>query len=550
MARIPSLLLLSVTAGPLAAAPRALAQSPVATASHDATFDPELVLATGRTPDTPPLPDGYVAQLHGEYQLRYARKSTLPLTPPSSDPGANTLGQRDAVYHWLRLDPRVDLRDKVALIGQFDLPYGYFAGQDTRDVGSAFEPMDHKDGLRVAARWLYAEVMTPIGLFRIGQQGSHWGTGILGNDGNHPRLFGDYQRGSIAERVLYATRPLGKDSPLAVILAGDLIYQDLQADLDQGDRAWQGTLAALYGDDTNQIGLYGGLRRQSRSQHSVDQFTPYTENLDVLVLDAFTRFAAPAPGGSGFVFGEAEAAAITGSTNYVRTPEQSERGLEEKVRSWGGQFTLGYVRVAHDDRKRWGDVVLSVEWGYATGDADPNDGVQRRFNFEPNHKVGLVLFDHVLAWTTARSAVNATDPTLVQRPNPGLQFYPSNGGVFGAAYLYPNLVIRPKPWLDLKGAAVVAQSTADMTDPYEFGVLGKIANARGGNARNHDLGLELDAGFEIRIAAAKAVTLQLGAEGGVLFPGHALDGPASAGSTSGPRLPVQSVGLWRLGLQY
>jgi hypothetical protein len=166
--------------------------------------------------------------------------------------------------------------------------------------------------------------------------------------------------------------------------------------------------------------------------------------------------------------------------------------------------------------------------------------------------VGLVLFDHVLAWTTARSAVNATDPSLVQRPNPGLQFYPSNGGVFGATYLYPTIVIRPKRWLDLKGAALLAQSTADMVDPYEFGVQGRIANARGGDPKRHDLGLELDAGFEVRMAVAQGATLQLGAEGGVLFPGHAFDGPGVAMPSTGVqgRMPTQSIGLWRLGLQY
>jgi hypothetical protein len=545
-----ALLLVLLPAAFLAVSPFALAQPGVH--ASEPSFDPEIVLATGRTPDTPPMPDRHVAQLHGEYQIRYLRRSTLPLMPSPSDPDADSLGQRDAIFHWLRLSPRVDLYDQIALIGQVDLPHGYFLGQDTRYVGAAFEPMDRKDGLRVDLRWAFAQIMTPVGLLRIGQQGSHWGTGILGNDGNHPRLFGDYSRGGIAERILFATRPLGKDSPLAVIAAGELIYRDVQADLIDGDRAWQGTLAALYGDETNEVGLYGGLRRQRRDRQSIDAFTPYTESLDVVVLDSFARFALPTPEGSGFVLGEGEAAIVAGSTNYVRTPELAARREDEKIRSWGGQITVGYARVAHDEDRRWGDLVLSVEWGYATGDADPNDGVQRRFNFEPNHKVGLVLFDHVLAWTTARSAVNATDPSLVQRPNPGLQFYPSNGGVFGATYLYPTIVIRPKRWLDLKGAALLAQSTADMVDPYEFGVQGRIANARGGDPKRHDLGLELDAGFEVRMAVAQGATLQLGAEGGVLFPGHAFDGPEVAMPSTGVqgRMPTQSIGLWRLGLQY
>ena len=41
----------------------------------------------------------------------------------------------------------------------------------------------------------------------------------------------------------------------------------------------------------------------------------------------------------------------------------------------------------------YGDLVAQVELGYASGDADPYDGTQRRFVFDPNHKVGLLLFD-------------------------------------------------------------------------------------------------------------------------------------------------------------
>ena len=43
----------------------------------------------------------------------------------------------------------------------------------------------------------------------------------------------------------------------------------------------------------------------------------------------------------------------------------------------------------------------------------------KRFTFDENHHVGLVLFDQVLRWKTARSATIAQDPSLVARPAPG-----------------------------------------------------------------------------------------------------------------------------------
>jgi hypothetical protein len=507
-------------------------------------FDPQLVLDDGRTKETPPSPDHVRMQIHGEYQVRGVRKTDLALTPPSSDLTATSLGQKTAVRHWLRISPRLDYRESLSLIGQLDFPSGFFIGERTRHVQSAQYPMDEHHPVRVEPRWLFLEVVTPVGLIRFGQQGSHWGTGILANDGNHPRLFGDYQGGSIAERILFATRPLGAKSPLAVLVAGDLVYRDLQADLTQGDHAFQGMLAALYGGHDNEVGIYGALRRQRHEGEAGAAFAPYTEELDVVVFDAFGKFAVPAPDGSGYLFGEAEAAYIHGSTNYVRTPELGARGEKEKVRTWGGMAKAGVVREATDGSRRWGAIVVAVEWGYASGDADPNDGIQHRFNFEPNHKVGLVLFDHVMAWSTARAASNAGDPGLVQRPNPGLQFYPSNGGVFGATYLHPTLVVRPKHWLDLQAGLLVAQTTADLVDPYRFGVFGTVANLRGGDPKRHDLGVEFDAGVQARAALAHDMTLQLGMQAGILLPGRAFD------DQHGNGLPTQGLGMAKLGLQY
>jgi hypothetical protein len=106
------------------------------------------------------------------------------------------------------------------------------------------------------------------------------------------------------------------------------------------------------------------------------------------------------------------------------------------------------------------------------------------------------------------------------------------------------LVIRPKHWLDLQGALLVAQATADMVDPYRFGVLGTVSNLRGGDPKRHDLGVELDAGVQARAALANDMTLQVGVQGGVLFPGHAWD------DQHGSALPTQGLCVGKFGLQY
>jgi hypothetical protein len=52
-------------------------------------------------------------------------------------------------------------------------------------------------------------------------------------------------------------------------------------------------------------------------------------------------------------------------------------------------------------------------------------------------------------------------------------------------------------------------------------------NYRGGSSQRHDLGVELDGGFEARVtvgqvSARQPLRLQFGAQAGVLFPGGAL----------------------------
>lgn len=506
-------------------------------------FEERFVLDTGRTPVQKGEPGEMQAQVHGEYQLRLSRMSELPLLPTTSD-SATSLGQKWQLYHWLRITPRFQIGDSFDIVGQIDIPRGMIAGETTRAVGQAAEPLDERAWLDVAPRWLYLEQRASYGLWRIGQQGSHWGMGLVANDGDHPPLFGDYRRGDIVERILFATRPMGKDSPFVMAFAGDLVFRDEQAKLADGDRAWQGVVSLAYDKGPNQLGVYGVYRHQSRDRDGIDEFSPFTEKLEAFVIDIAGKFATDIPGTNAYAFGAFEAATIIGNTDIVRTTDQTRRGEVEKIRSYGGAARLGAVKVKGRGEDRYGQFVASLEWGYASGDANPNDGTTRRFTFDPNHKVGLILFDQVLAWKAARAATAASDKELVARAMPGTHLLPSNGGIFGATYLYPTFIYRPHRALDTKLGIVIAQSTADVVDPYQLNALGNVRNWDGGDASRHDLGIELDTGFEWRHALGYGATLQLGAEGGVFFPGHAFD------DSNGNEMATQWIAVGRAGLQY
>jgi hypothetical protein len=520
-------------------------------AEDDKAFLDRFVLETGRIAF--PQVESRVLSLaiHGEYQLRYRAMSDLRLQPPIGQPSLNTLGQNQYLYHWFRVGLRLNIFDKLALVGQIDAPRGLIAGDTTQAVDSARDSYAAAKWYEIHPRYLYLEYNSPIGVFRLGQQGSYWGMGILANDGDHPSLFGDYRRGALVERVLFATTPMGKDTPLFVAIGGDLVFQDGTANLLDGDRAFQGVAAIGWRTKHAEIGAYGVVRHQERDKRSIDQYTPFTESLTVGVVDLAGRFDAPLPGtaGTSFVYGQFEVATIFGSTSFLRGAynmplDPTAPRQNEKVRSFGGAATLGATKVSGEGKDRWGFLTGEIELGYASGDADPSDGTSRRFTFDENHRVGLVLFDQVMRWKTARAATIAADPAIVARAAPGLDLLPSRGGVFGAQYLNPRVVVRPRRWIDVKGGIVVAQSTADFVDPFHFGALGNARNYDGGSSARHDLGVELDAGAAFRIPVEPVSTIQIGAEGGVLFPGHAFD------DASGNRLPTQFLANVQLGLQF
>jgi hypothetical protein len=541
---------------------------------------PRLVFDTGRADVPPPDPDAYRFFVRGTYQLRYQAQRSFPLSATASaidrKPGLieQSIGQNHFLHHWLRLTPRLQLRDTVEIVGQLDLVTGLIAGETARDTRADETPRDTLNGFsNVQPRWLYADWRLPFGLLRVGQQPNHWGMGILANDGDHPPLFGDYRYGSISERILFATKPGGRDSNFYLAVAGDLVFRDQTARLTRGQKAFQGVLSAFYERGPNRVGIFSTFRHQENDKPSGRPVHSYTDELDAIAIDLHGRVVAKVPGdANAFIYGEAEAAYIIGSTNFVRTADQLRDNGRTAVRSYGGAAIVGVVHRTYaasanedprakpegaaaetgkktlgaPDPRAYGDLVAQVEVGYASGDADPYDGTQRRFLFDPNHRIGLLLFDEVLRFQTARAATAAMDPLLsnAARPTPGVDLLPSNGGVFAAQYINPTIVYRPRHWLDLKGGMVLAQSTSDVVDPYRLATGGSYVNYRGGDPRKKDLGVELDGGIESRIALRYGLTAQIGAQAGVLFPGGALE------DANGVRLSTQWIAVGRLGLLF
>jgi hypothetical protein len=535
----------AVAEAPLTLPPEEDAPSPGPRVDDRPGFEERFLVDHGRIPIPTATPTTMSFAFRGEYQMRLRGHTDLPLEPAIGGAAGSTLGQNAYLYHWLRLKPVFQYEDVLKIVGEIDFPRGLIAGDTTELVTAARDDLAEDHWYEVHPRALYLEYLTPIGLLRVGHQPSHWGMGLLANDGDRPTLFGDYRRGAIVERLLFATRPGGKDSELVIALGGDLVFEDARAQIIEGDRALQAVLAVRWEEPRWNIGAYAVFRHQERDSEATVSFTPFSEDLTIGAIDLAGAFNADLPDVDGYIFGEMEAALIAGGTTMIRNIDLTAAGEEEAIFTFGGAARLGVVHVAESDEgERFGRVAFSLEYGYASGDADPYDGVTRRFSFDQNHNVGLLMFDHVLAWKTARAATIAQDPAIVNRPAPGLQFLPSEGGIFGAQYLNPTVVVRPLHWLDAKAGMVLAQTTADLVDPYHAGALGNYANYDGGDETKHDLGVELDLGVDARLRVASELTVNLGVEGGVLFPGKALDDAAAN------RYPTQYMVNSKLGAQF
>jgi uncharacterized protein (TIGR04551 family) len=140
-------------------------------------------------------------------------RELFPRSPRA--PGENT--QAGANMR-VRLEPTFNVSEEVRLKLQVDLldnillgstPDSSFEGSD-RDIFAIFsESQDPpssgvnalKDSLSV--KRAYGEVSTPVGILRFGRMGSHWGLGMLRNDGNCL----DCDFGDTVDRVQFVTEP-------------------------------------------------------------------------------------------------------------------------------------------------------------------------------------------------------------------------------------------------------------------------------------------------------------------------------------------------------
>jgi hypothetical protein len=471
------------------------------------------------------------------------RVNAVSITP--LDLASATDQNYSVVEQRLRLDGTLDYDDKVRLTTSVDVLDGVLWG-DNGTLGSSPEPTSGAavstnnpnlstscitlkpgapstqassyhyglcPGDPVFVRRLYADVMTPVGLLRIGRQPMTEGASIAANDGDgRKNRFGYAGIGNSVDRILFATKPLEAFHPrqdrdlsetrgLFLILAYDrLVTGD---PMEYGD-SLNGTVEALrWLEPVHDL--------EARLFHASRFSAQYDTGLSAVGGRVTARLGDFAVG--------AETTVIAGSTREVseafhvvnNDPVVSQQILQE-----GARATV-----------RWDQELFSLylEGDYASGDSDPRSGKPlTQFRFAQDTNVGLLMFTHTLAYESARSS--AAGVALLQ--SLGAQTFPvdavSTQGAFTDAFaVFPQVDVRPVKDLLLRGGVLMAWAPVPLVDPIASlqrpdnapHLAGNLVNFAGG-APGRFYGTELDGRLQYRLFDHFVADL----EGAVLFPGN------------------------------
>ena len=476
-------------------------------------------------------------EAHGEYQVRSEGLTTLRLSDYNREGYKDKLGQTHRLWHYLRWTPVLTYRTHLRFVAQLDVPTGLALGQHTKEVDADYEPLKTRQPMGLSPRWLYAELAAKHGIFRIGQQPATWGSGLLFSSGDDRLAFGDPRGGTIVERVSWKGRPLGARSHLELLIASDLVFSDTRTRLVDGDITVQSMLGASYVTSSHRrLGLLvlGQERRPNVPDRGAQLGKPVERTV---TFDVAGNWNFLVPGQSTHVFAEGEFAQVLGVSQSADFGK-SANGDQASLRKWGLFARIGAISTRGAANNRWGRFGVSLEWAWASADSNSNDNADTRFVFDPNRRVGLVLFDEVMRWKSARAAVAAAGSPAGFRVSRDIA---SQGGLFGATYLAPSILFRPHPHVDVRSSFMVAQSTGDFVDPLRMRLSGECRNYDGGDCRARDLGFEWDAGIEYRQPLEGGTATSFGAQAGILMPGHAFD------DASHNKLRNQSVVIGRFG---
>jgi len=498
--------------------------------------------------DPPHPPERYEigaigVRAEAEYRTNYLFVNPLALNSESNR-------RANWIEHRGRIGGTLDYENKVKLTMSLDLLDGVLWG----DNGTFTEPPESNSGLNTTARnpnivrpciqydgvgdpldpsaysyslceadaiklrRLYGQVNTPIGTLRIGRQPVTVGMAVqtASGDGRRNR-FGIAHSGDSVDRILFATKPLEAFKPKEHRNTSEhegLIVATIY------DR-WVSDSAQRFVDNVNQVAV--ALRY-------LDPDFLIGKDLETTLFWAH-RWSSEYETAINTVGGRAAArlgdlhvgldiAGNVGSTREVSDAYSlisNDPVVDQRI------LQVGMRAVARYDQPLWS---AYLELDYASGDGDPSPGTRlSQFRFSQDTNVGLLLFEHVLAYQSARASAAGVE--ILRRL--GADTFPAEridtrGSFTNAFAVFPQFDIRPTDTVLFRGGALFAWAPELVNDPIaslqaeDAGTIeDDLVNFVGG-APGRFYGVELDARFQWRFMEHFALDL----EGAVLFPGDAL----------------------------
>ena len=476
--------------------------------------------------------DGASVQLSGAARATAARSSSFAIDPG----GARS---SDASQGSSRITLRADL-DSGRSLGEWSLAAtvaadalsGTFSGQPNLQGDKL--PGARWDRLVPAQAWGGLS-LRDLGSLRVGLMTSHWGMGLVANDGGHAldsrrdEWFVLPTPGDRVGRAQLLLQPFGRENSalrgLFVVGSVDQVVEDGTAVRAQGDDARQ-QVAALRWHQARE--RWAGLYYVHRDQTFHSSIGPF---LRVHVLDCAFDFNW-SKAGSGLRL-QGEAVLILGRTSLAPTPQHAEHDVRQSAAVARGRWDFGDSGVR-----------LELDGGWFSGDDNLEDGALTAFKANPNYQQGILLFSQVMAWQSGRARLTASNPHVVGYPSADLDRLATGGSVTSAITAFPKIGWKASSFLQIYGGALLAWAPTTPIDPFSTRATagGAPRNALGRAPDGSLLGTEFDLGAVATLAPTSwPIDLLMRGEYGLLLPGGVLAGMDGDAPVHGGRLSVALV---------
>ncbi len=423
--------------------------------------------------------------------------------------------------HELRLKPTLNLNEKISL----KLDILGITGTFGNNPGNVLTMSTAATYPTIIVKRAYGEIRLPFGVLLAGRMPSHFGMGILSNDGDHPVEFGDTEIGNTYDRILFATKPLGEKSDLLVGVFLDKLVEGER--LPQLEPANFSVSTGSSRDSINEAGLVIKFKKEGfrTGLYFLNRWQKSTKT-SLYIPDfclAYTRGIFHLNFELAYIGGKTSAFPVMMKSGYIAKPEID-------VASFGSVLRVGAKVKPLED--------LYLETGYASGDEAGKDAFSdlkyTQFSFDPNYKVGLLMFDFVERYFSAVKAQevaqylsdNAEVLRTIQRYN-GLNegyvneyialvnmLYPTHGSIRNTFYVFPVVKYRPVDSFQMKLGVLGAWVTGK-NHRVETRHVVATSSAGAVYAKGSNYGWEVDLGLEFFYTK----NASLGIQAGYMLPG-------------------------------